>query len=97
LSDEMERLLADALRSDRPVLIDPSEDELRAAAERLRQEGKLTCTRCRKAILEEGFITRRINFGPRLQVVVHLHPGCDDGSLTDPQEEPVERVRGDRG
>jgi len=78
----MERLLADAMRADRPVLIDPTEDELRAAADRLRQEGRLVCTRCRKGIHDEHFITRRIAFGPRLQAVVHLHPECDDGIVT---------------
>lgn len=77
MTDDMERLLAEAIRTDRPVLIDPTEDEIHAAAERLRQEGRLTCTRCRKGIQDPDFVTRRISFGPRLQAVVHLHPGCD--------------------
>jgi hypothetical protein len=92
----MERLLADALKADRPVLVDPSEDELRAAAERLRREGRLTCKRCGKPIEEEGFVTHRVNFGPRLQVVVHLHPGCDDGSLFRQGETHAEPVQRDR-
>lgn len=96
MSEEMERLLADALQADRPVLVDPSEDELRAAAERLRREGRLTCKRCGKPIEEEGFVTHRISFGPRLQVVVHLHPGCDDGSLFQQRESQAEAARGDR-
>ncbi|MBP2016820.1 hypothetical protein J2Z79_000193 [Symbiobacterium terraclitae] len=96
MSDEMERLLADALKADRPVLVDPSEDELRAAAERLRREGRLTCKRCGKPIEEEGFVTHRVNFGPRLQVVVHLHAGCDDGSLFRQGETHAEPVQRDR-
>lgn len=78
MSEEMERLLVNAIEAERPVLIDPTEDELRAAAERLRMEGKLYCTRCRKPIQDSKFITRRISFGPRLQAVVNLHPECDD-------------------
>lgn len=78
MSEEMRRLLVEAAQTEQRVLIDPSEDELRAAAERLRAEGKLYCTRCRKLIQDDGFVTRRISFGPRLQAVVNLHPECDE-------------------
>lgn len=77
MSERLQRLLAEAITSDRPVLVNPSEDELRTAAERLRQEGRLICTACRKPITGE-FQTKRIEFSPRLQAVAHLHPSCED-------------------
>lgn len=86
VSDEVKRLLGDTVQAGQRILIDPSEDELRAAAERLRKEGKLYCTRCRKQIQDDRFITRRISFGPRLQAVVNLHPECDDQESAQPRE-----------
>ena len=88
----MKRLLVDAAQTEQRVLIDPSEDELRAAAERLRAEGKLYCTRCRKLVQDDRFITRRISFGPRLQAVVNLHPECDDHEDEDHRRKPAEQV-----
>ena len=78
MSDEVKRLTVNTAQAEQRILIDPSEDELRAAAERLRREGKLYCTRCRRQIQDDRFITRRVSFGPRLQAVVNLHPECDD-------------------
>lgn len=77
MTERLEQLLAEAIRSDRPVLVNPTEEEIRLAAERLRMEGRLICTRCRQPITEEKFVTRRIEFGPRLQAIAHLHTGCD--------------------
>lgn len=77
MTDRMERILAEALQNKRPVLVNPTEDEIRAAAEELRVAGKLICTSCKKPIHEATFSTRRISFGPRLQAVAHLHPACE--------------------
>lgn len=78
MNEEIRRALSDADQGAQRVLIEPTEDELRAAADRLRREGKLYCTRCRKPIRDERFVTRRISFGPRLQAAVNLHPECDE-------------------
>lgn len=78
LTERLERLLAEAIRNERPVLVNPTEDEIRAAAERLRTEERLICTRCRKPITAADFVTKRIEFGPRLQAIAHLHPTCDE-------------------
>ena len=86
MTERLERLLAEAIQNDRPVLVNPTEDELRTAAERLRLEGRLICTRCRKVINDADFVTKRIEFGPRLQAIAHLHAGCD-ASLVPGQEE----------
>ncbi|MFZ5816642.1 MAG: hypothetical protein ACOY93_15335 [Bacillota bacterium] len=86
MAERLERLLTEAIRNDRPVLVNPTEDEIRAAADRLRSEGRLICTRCRKAIEEANFVTRRIEFGPRLQAIAHLHPGCSEGLVPDRAE-----------
>jgi hypothetical protein len=72
----MERILAAAIASQRPVLVNPTSDELRQKAEELRLQGRLICTFCRKPIQEPEFHTRRIAFGPRLEAVAHLHHGC---------------------
>lgn len=87
MTERLERLLAEALRNDRPVLVNPTEDELRTAAERLRLEGRLICTKCRKPITDEDFISRRIEFGPRLQAIAHMHPGCDEPLVLEPEEQ----------
>ncbi len=76
MSEQMERILTEALQSKRPVLVNPTEDEIRRAAEGLRLEGRLICTACRKPIREEDFHSERISFGPRLQAIVHLHETC---------------------
>lgn len=78
MTERMERILAEAIQTRRPVLINPTEDEIRRKAEELRLEGRLICTGCRKPIHEESFETRRITFGPRLEAVAHLHLGCVD-------------------
>lgn len=77
MSEQMERMLAEAIRDKRPVLINPTEDEIRRKAEELRLEGRLICTSCRKPIFEESFRTRRITFGPRLEALAHLHEACE--------------------
>lgn len=77
MSERLERMLAEAIQSKRPVLVNPTEDELRRKAEELRLEGKLICTFCRKPILEPEFRTRRVSFGPRLEGVAHLHVACE--------------------
>jgi len=86
LTERLERILAEAIRTERPVLVNPTEDEIRAAALRLLQEGRLICTRCRKPIRDDQFVTRRIEFGPRLQAIAHLHTGCEEPLV--PETEP---------
>lgn len=78
MTDKMEQLLAEAIQAKRPVLVNPTEDEIRNAAEGLRQAGRLICTACRRPIADEDFRTRRIEFGPRLQAVAHLHVACEE-------------------
>lgn len=78
MSQRMERILAEALASQRPVLVNPTEDEIRLKAEEMRETGRLICTFCRKPIASSVFSTRRIAFGPRLQAVAHLHEGCEE-------------------
>lgn len=75
--EKMEQMLAEAIQTKRPVLVNPTDDEIRRAAEGLRQEGRLICTACRKPIREENFRTQRISFSPRLQAVAHLHTDCE--------------------
>jgi hypothetical protein len=75
--ERMERILAQALAAQRPVLVNPTEDEIRRKAEEMRQAGKLVCTFCRRPIAEEPFATRRISFGSRLQAVAHVHVACE--------------------
>lgn len=87
MAERLERLLAEAIRADRPVLVNPTEDEIRAAAERLRQEGRLTCTKCRRPITDAGFVTRRIEFGPRLQAIAHVHTECDEPLVLEPEKQ----------
>jgi len=77
VSQRLERMLAEAIQTKRPVLVNPTEDELRRKAEELRLEGKLLCTYCRKPIQEPEFRTRRISFGPRLEGIAHLHVACE--------------------
>lgn len=89
MAEGLERLLVEAIKSDRPVLLNPSEDEIRAAAERLRTEGRLICTRCRKPIKDADFVTRRIEFGPRLQAIAHMHAGCDQPLVVKPSDQPA--------
>lgn len=76
MSEEIKQILAAAIASDRPVLINPTEDELRKKADELRLEGRLICTYCRRPIEEESFESRRIAFGPRIEAVAHLHLAC---------------------
>jgi len=84
--EQMEQMLAEAIKSKRPVLVNPTDDEIRRAAEDLRLEGRLICTACRKPIREESFRTQRIAFSPRLQAVAHLHEACEDGFNTAMEE-----------
>lgn len=77
MSEQMERILAEAIQSKRPVLVNPTEDQIRLAAEELRRDGRLICTACRKPIREESFRSQRISFSSRLQAVAHLHEACE--------------------
>jgi hypothetical protein len=77
VSERLERMLAEALKDRRPVLVNPTEDDIRRKAEELREEGRLICTACRKPIQDEDFRTRRVSFGPRLEAIAHLHPDCE--------------------
>lgn len=86
MSERIKQMLAEAIQTKRPVLVNPTEDEIRSAAESLRLEGRLLCTACRKPIAEEDFQTKRVNFGPRLQAVAHLHASCE-ASFTAAMEE----------
>ena len=83
MSEQLERILAEAIETKRPVLINPTEDEIRRAAEELQRSGKLICTACRKPIGPEGFVSRRIAFGPRLEAVAHLHAECEADFATE--------------
>jgi hypothetical protein len=76
-------MLAEAMQAKRPVLVNPTEDQLRQTAEELRCTGKLTCTACRKPITEETYLTRRITLGKGLEAVAHLHELCEAGFTTD--------------
>lgn len=93
VTERLERMLAEAIRSNRPMLVNPTEDELRRKAEELRQEGKLICTSCRKPITEGEFRTRRIAFGPRLEGVAHLHVACE-AAFAAAMEQPPEQDPG---
>jgi Na+-translocating ferredoxin:NAD+ oxidoreductase RNF subunit RnfB len=77
VTERIEEILAAAIQTERPVLVNPTEDEIRLKAEELRMAGKLMCTGCRKPIQEPQFRTRRIAFGPRLEAVAHLHVACE--------------------
>jgi len=77
VSEQLERILTEAIQTRRPVLVNPSEEEIRRAAEDLRRSGRLICTACRKPIGSEAFVSRRIAFGPRLEAVAHLHAECE--------------------
>lgn len=77
MTERMKEILAEAIQTKRPVLINPTEDEIRLKAEELRLQGRLICTNCRRPITGEEFRTRRIAFGPRLEAIVHLHPECE--------------------
>jgi hypothetical protein len=89
MSDEMKRLLSEALQSQR-VLVNPTEDELRHKAEELREKGELKCTACRKPIYDELFETRRVTFGPRIEAIAHLHMGCAEAFRTSMTAEDVQ-------
>lgn len=86
MSDRLQRILGEAIQSRRPVLIDPTDEQIREAAEALRQEGRLICTGCRQPITDDEFRSQRVSFGPRLQAVAHLHVGCE-ADLTNMQSE----------
>jgi hypothetical protein len=88
VTERMERMLAEAIQANRPVLVNPTEDEIHSKAEELRLEGKLICTACRKPIHEEDFRTRRITFGPRLEAVAHLHVACEADFAAAMEQEP---------
>lgn len=77
VTERMKEILAEAIQTRRPVLINPTEDEIRLKAEELREQGRLICTNCRRPIHDEDFRTRRIAFGPRLEAIAHLHLGCE--------------------
>ncbi len=76
MNERLGRILAQAIQTGRPVLVNPTEEEIRAAAENLRTEGKLICTVCREPIHEETFRTQRLSFGSQMDAVAHLHAAC---------------------
>jgi len=82
VTDDMERVLMEALQAKRPVLINPTDDEIHAAADGLRLQGKLICTACRQTINEIEFESERVSFSPKLQAVAHLHTECAGGFRT---------------
>lgn len=88
-SERLERMLAEALQAKRPVLVNPTEEELRRTAEQLRSSGNLTCTACRSPITEEIYFTRRISLGKGLEALAHLHPACAE-TFTAAMEQPPE-------
>ncbi len=77
MTKPLRRMLAGAIQTDRPVLVNPTDDEIWQAAEKLRAEGRLICTTCRKPIREAEFRSRRISFGSYLQVITHVHVHCE--------------------
>lgn len=92
VADRMERMLVEAIRTQRPVLVNPTEDEIRRAADDLRTAGRLICTACRRPIQTESFVSQRIAFGERLEAVAHLHLECEEGfSLAMQQSDEAER------
>jgi len=76
MNERLGRILADAIQTGRPILVNPTEEEIRLAAERLRGEGKLMCTVCRQPIQEETFRTQRVSFGSQMDAVAHVHERC---------------------
>jgi hypothetical protein len=82
MTEQMRRLLAEAVASDRPVLVNPTDEEIRAAAEALRQQGRLICTNCRRPILESEFRSQRLQLGPQVQAVAHTHLCCEGSTLS---------------
>jgi len=83
MTEHMERVLMEALQAKRPVLVNPTDDEIHTAAEDLRKQRKLICTACRKVIDEPEFESQRITFSPRLQAVAHLHVDCAENFRSD--------------
>lgn len=77
--------MAQSLMDQGRVLIDATEDEMRRRAEALMAAGQLTCTFCRRPIMDDSFTTRRLLFGPRLVLAANLHPACEGGFLADMQ------------
>lgn len=77
MNEQERRLLAQAVASERPVLVNPTDEELRAAAEALRLEGRLVCSQCHQPIREPEFRSQRLELGPQLQAVAHTHLSCD--------------------
>ncbi|HLO03517.1 MAG TPA: hypothetical protein VK191_10435 [Symbiobacteriaceae bacterium] len=80
MNEQERRLLAQAVASERPVLVNPTDEELRAAAEALRLEGRLVCSHCHEPIREPEFRSQRVELGPKLQAVAHTHLSCEPGT-----------------
>lgn len=76
MSEELERLLKEALTRRKAVLVNPTDLEIRETAERLRQQGNLICTVCRTPIVAPEYRAERISLGDQVEAVVHLHPEC---------------------
>jgi hypothetical protein len=80
VNEQVRRLLEEAVARERPVLVNPTDEEIRSAAETLRLQGKLICSSCHEPIRETEFRSQRLDLGPQLQAVAHTHLGCDGGS-----------------
>lgn len=76
MSEELERLLKEALTRRKAVLVNPTDTEIRETAERLREQGNLICTVCRSPIEVPDYTAERITLGGQVEAVVHLHPEC---------------------
>ncbi|MGE5676349.1 MAG: hypothetical protein ACM3XM_21100 [Mycobacterium leprae] len=92
MPERLKEILAAAVQSQRPVLVNPTEDEIQKTAERLRLERKLICTACHKPILEPDFHSRRVSLGPRLVAIAHLHPDCDTNPVEVADEEAEQPI-----
>lgn len=76
MSEELERLLKEALTRRKAVLVNPTDSEIRETAEHLRQKGSLICTICRHPIEVPEYRAERISLGEQVEAVVHLHTEC---------------------
>lgn len=76
MSEELERLLKEALTRRKAVLVNPTDSEIRTTAENLREQGSLICTVCRQPIMTPDYRAERISLGEQVEAVVHLHPDC---------------------
>jgi hypothetical protein len=77
MNEQVRRLLEEAVAQERPVLVNPTDAEVRSAAESLRLQGKLICSQCHQPIREPEFRSQRLDLGPQLQAVAHTHLNCE--------------------